>query len=74
MPTEKLTLQQVEQYNRDGYIIIKNFCSPAEIDKLYHTALDDNAMRNNALDLNDQSGKKQSSLYGLRPGMTFLVI
>ena len=68
MLTEKLTTQQVEQYNRDGYIIIKNFCSPAEIDKLYHTALDDNAMRNNALDLNDQTGKKTRLSLWFTPG------
>jgi len=74
MLTEKLTPDQVEQYNRDGYIILKDFCSPAEIDKLYSTALDDNAMRNNALDLNDQSGKKHDCRYGLPPAMTFLDI
>jgi len=68
MPTEKLTPQQVEQYNRDGYIIIKSFCSPAETDKLFHTALDDNAMRNNALDLNDQSGKKTKLSLWFTPG------
>jgi ectoine hydroxylase-related dioxygenase (phytanoyl-CoA dioxygenase family) len=68
MLTEKLTPQQVEQYNLDGYEIIKNFCSPAEIDKLYHTALEDNAMRNNALDLNDQSGKKTRLSLWFTPG------
>ncbi|MCO5946116.1 phytanoyl-CoA dioxygenase family protein [Mucilaginibacter flavidus] len=68
MLTEKLTPAQVEQYNRDGYIILKDFCSPAEIDKLYSTALDDNAMRNNALDLNDQSGKKTRLSLWFTPG------
>jgi ectoine hydroxylase-related dioxygenase (phytanoyl-CoA dioxygenase family) len=68
MSTEKLTPQQVERYNRDGYIIIKSFCSLAETDKLYDTALDDNAMRNNALDLNDQSGKKTKLSLWFTPG------
>src|SRR6187401_210696 len=68
MLTEKLTPAQVEQYNRDGYIILKDFCSPAEIDKLYSTAIEDNAMRNNALDLNDQSGKKTRLSLWFTPG------
>jgi ectoine hydroxylase-related dioxygenase (phytanoyl-CoA dioxygenase family) len=68
MLTETLTPAQVEQYNRDGYIIIKEFCSSAEIEKLYTTALDDNAMRNNALDLNDQTGKKTRLSLWFTPG------
>jgi hypothetical protein len=69
MLTEKLIPAQVEQYNCDGYIIIKNFCSAAEIDKLYGTALGDNVMRNNALDLNDQTGKKTRLSLWFTPGM-----
>jgi ectoine hydroxylase-related dioxygenase (phytanoyl-CoA dioxygenase family) len=68
MLTEKLTPTQVEQYNRDGYIIIKNFCSAEEIDKLYTTAVDDDAMRKNALDLNDQTGKKTRLSLWFTPG------
>ena len=68
MQTTNLTPTQVEQYNRDGYLIVKNFCSAAEINKLYKTALDDNAMRNNALDLNDQTGKKTRLSLWFTPG------
>jgi ectoine hydroxylase-related dioxygenase (phytanoyl-CoA dioxygenase family) len=68
MLTEKLTPLQVEQYNRDGYIIIKGFCTPPETETLYHTALDDNAMLNNALDLNDQTGKKTRLSLWFTPG------
>jgi ectoine hydroxylase-related dioxygenase (phytanoyl-CoA dioxygenase family) len=53
-----LSNQQLKEYHRDGYLILKGFFSKAEIDKLYSTALEDDAMRKNALDLNDQSGKK----------------
>src|SRR6478752_5779470 len=58
MPPFNLSPEQVKTFHRDGYIIVKKFCSKKEIDKLYGTAIEDNAMRNNALDLNDQSGKK----------------
>ena len=53
-----LNPQQIATYHRDGYIIVKNFCTQQEVDKMYSTALQDKAMENNALDLNDQTGKK----------------
>jgi len=65
---KKLTPQQVALYREQGYIVVKNFCSKAEIDKLYSTALNDNAMLNNALDLNDQSGKKTKLSLWFTPG------
>lgn len=61
MPHQTLTAAQVASYHKDGYVMVKNFCTAAEVDKLYTTALQDDAMRKNALDLNDQSGKKTSS-------------
>ena len=64
----KLTSEQVQTYNRDGYLVIKNFCSRAEVDKLYDVALKDNAMADNALDLNDQSGKKTRLSLWYKPG------
>lgn len=68
MLTEKLTPAQVELYHRQGYLILKGFFSHQEINKLYQTALEDNAMRNNALDLNDQSGKKTRLSLWFTPG------
>jgi ectoine hydroxylase-related dioxygenase (phytanoyl-CoA dioxygenase family) len=68
MLTEKFTPAQVELYNRQGYIILKGFCKPDEINKLYQTALDDNAMRVNALDVNDKTGKKSKLSLWFTPG------
>ncbi len=68
MPFKTLTAQQMADYNRDGYLLVKNFCSRAEIDKLYKTAIEDDAMRKNALDLNDQSGKKTRLSLWFTPG------
>ncbi|RYY26554.1 MAG: phytanoyl-CoA dioxygenase family protein [Chitinophagaceae bacterium] len=68
MPPLKLSAEQVKAFHRDGYIIVKNFCSKKETDKLYTTAIEDNAMKNNALDLNDQSGKKTRLSLWFTPG------
>ena len=60
--------EQVNQFHRDGYVIVKNFFSSDEINKLYSIAIDDQVMRNNAVDLNDQSGKKTRLTLWFNPG------
>jgi ectoine hydroxylase-related dioxygenase (phytanoyl-CoA dioxygenase family) len=65
---QQLTPQQIADYHRDGYIIVKKFCSTEEIDKLYSTALEDDAMRKNALLLNDQSGRTTKLSLWFTPG------
>jgi ectoine hydroxylase-related dioxygenase (phytanoyl-CoA dioxygenase family) len=64
----RLLPEQIATYHRDGYVVIKKFCSQQEIDKLYTTALQDDAMRKNALDLNDQTGKKTKLSLWFTPG------
>lgn len=64
----QLTPEQIKAYHKDGYVIVKNFCSKAETDKLYSTALADSAMSKNALDLNDQSGKTTKLSLWFTPG------
>jgi ectoine hydroxylase-related dioxygenase (phytanoyl-CoA dioxygenase family) len=68
MLTEKFTPAEVALYRQQGYIIVKGFCKPEEVNKLYQTALEDKAMQNNALDLNDQSGKKTRLSLWFTPG------
>ena len=63
-----LTADQIKQSNTDGYLILPKLFSDAEIDKLYSTALQDDAMQKNALDLNDQSGKKTRLSLWFTPG------
>jgi ectoine hydroxylase-related dioxygenase (phytanoyl-CoA dioxygenase family) len=63
-----LTPLQIASYHQDGYLLIKQFCSKPEVDKLYNTALEDDVMRKNALDLNDQSGKKTKLSLWFTPG------
>ena len=63
-----LSKSQVISYHKDGYLIIKEFCSKEEIAKLYDTALHDDAINKNVLDLNDQSGKKTKLSLWFTPG------
>ena len=59
---------ELATYEKDGYLIVKGFCSSAEVDKMYSTAIHDNAMAKNALDLNDQTGKKTKLSLWFTPG------
>ena len=63
-----LTAQEVASYHTDGYVIVQGFFSKAEIDKLYQVAIGDKVMRDNAVDLNDQSGKKTRLTLWFKPG------
>ncbi len=68
MDKGRLSSAQIEAYHRDGYLVLKGFCSKEEIEKLHHTALADDAMGKNALDLNDQTGKKTRLSLWFTPG------
>ncbi|WP_375586154.1 phytanoyl-CoA dioxygenase family protein [Cyclobacterium xiamenense] len=65
---DKFTEQQIQKYNRDGYLLIPGFCTEEETDRLYRVAIEDQAMRKNAMDLNDQSGKKTRLSLWFKPG------
>lgn len=52
-----LTNTQVIDYHRDGFLVVKDFFSSAEIYLLYQTATDESVV-DHAFDLNDQEGKK----------------
>lgn len=59
---------EIADFHRDGYVLVRNFCSKQETDKLYKTAIEDDAMRKNALDLNDLTGKKTRLSLWFTPG------
>ena len=63
-----LTPQQIADYHRDGYLIVRSFLSREEIHKLYGIATEDESLRNHAFDLNDQSGKKTKLTLWYNPG------
>ncbi len=68
MPSNQLNPEQVALYHEQGYVVVKGFCSKAESEKLYGTAVNDTAMLNNALDLNDKSGRKTRLSLWFTPG------
>lgn len=63
-----MNASQVADYNRDGYLVVKALFSAEEVEKLYHTALENSIMQKNAMDLNDQSGKKTKLSLWFTPG------
>jgi ectoine hydroxylase-related dioxygenase (phytanoyl-CoA dioxygenase family) len=60
--------QLIEDFNRDGYVVLKGFFTKEEVAKMYSAALADDVMRKNALDLNDQTGKKTRLSLWFTPG------
>ena len=67
----QLSLEQIKAYHKDGYLIVKNFCSKAETDKLYRTALADSVMSKNALDQMTRVARQQNYRFGLHPAMMY---
>ncbi len=68
LPAHPLSPEQIAAYHRDGYLIIRNMYSRELIDRLYSVALQDAAMEKNALDLNDQDGRKTRLSLWFTPG------
>ena len=68
MSTFQLTPQQISDYEKDGYVIVRNFLKADETGKLYAIATGDDAVKKHAFDLNDQSGKKTKLTLWYTPG------
>jgi len=64
----QLTAEQIQSYHRDGYLIVRNFLSKEEVNKLYGIATGDDTLQKHAFDLNDQSGKKTKLTLWYTPG------
>jgi ectoine hydroxylase-related dioxygenase (phytanoyl-CoA dioxygenase family) len=63
-----LTTRQVNEYEKNGYIIVRDFLAREEVSKLYAIAIGDDAVKKHAFDLNDQSGKKTKLTLWYTPG------
>lgn len=68
MPTPPLTPEQIQQYHHDGYLIVRNFLSAAEIEKLHRVAVEDSAMSKHAINVNDSTGKRSKLSLWYKPG------
>jgi ectoine hydroxylase-related dioxygenase (phytanoyl-CoA dioxygenase family) len=52
------TTDHLETYRRDGYVIVRNLFSEAEVERLYHLAVGDDVLSANSFDRTDASGLK----------------
>lgn len=68
MSTTSLTPQQIESFHKDGYVIVKNFLVANAVEKFYGTAIEDNVMENNAINVTDQTGKNSKLSLWFTPG------
>lgn len=68
MSNYQLNKEQIESYNKDGYLIVRNFLNDEEVKKLYSIATEDDTMRKHSFDLNDQTGKKTKLALWYTPG------
>lgn len=68
MKNQPLTPAQAAQYAQDGYLIVRQFLDAAEIEKLYRTAIEDSAVRKNAINVNDSTGKSSKLSLWYKPG------
>ena len=59
---------EIKIFSTNGYVIVPKFFSDEEIGKLYHIATADSVIKENALDLNDQTGKKTKLTLWFTPG------
>ena len=62
-----ITANDIQSYHRDGYLIVRNLFSSAEIELLYSVATDDSVV-GNSFDLNDQNGFKTKLTLWFTPG------
>lgn len=68
MPYFILTPQHIADYERDGYLIVKNFLQKEETIKLSDITFGDTSIGHHAIDLNDQTGKKTKLTSWYFPG------
>jgi len=64
----QITPRLINDYHRDGYIIVRNLLSAEETSKLNEIATGDDTMKKHAFDLNDQAGKKTKLSLWYTPG------
>jgi len=73
-PYPSFTPEYLVDFERDGYVIIRNFFAPEEVDLIYQTSVEDQVIEQNSFDFNDSSGLRtklalwytpQDDVYGL---------
>src|SRR5665647_220706 len=64
----QITPRLINDYHRDGYIIVRNLLSAEETSKLNEIATGDDTMKKHAFHLNDKAGKKTKLSLWYTPG------
>jgi ectoine hydroxylase-related dioxygenase (phytanoyl-CoA dioxygenase family) len=60
--------QQISDYHRNGYSIVKGLFLPQEVDKLYKVAIEDDVISKNSYDVRDSAGKRSRLALWFTPG------
>lgn len=68
MTRSPLSSDQIEQYNRDGFLIVRGFFNTEEVSKLYNIATEDSVFGKNVININDSSGKRSKLSLWYKPG------
>ena len=68
MGPNTITDAELSVFHRDGYLIVSEFLTSTESEYLQSVALNDEIIRDNALDLNDQENKKTKLTLWFSPG------
>jgi ectoine hydroxylase-related dioxygenase (phytanoyl-CoA dioxygenase family) len=68
MKFNTFTSKHLPDFENDGYVIIKNFLSKEEVDLMYQTAIADDSVSKNSIDLNDAQGFKTRLALWYTPG------
>lgn len=63
-----ITQKYIQSYQEEGYVIIRSMFSPAEAERLYQVAVNDDQVSKHSYDLNDSSGKKTKLALWFTPG------
>jgi phytanoyl-CoA hydroxylase len=64
----KLSQQQLDDYHKDGFVIIPHFFSAEETKILYETSTEDSNLRENSYEMVDKQGKKSRLALWFTPG------
>ena len=67
MPTP-LSLEQVEQFNQDGYLFIESFLDAEETSLLQEACRQDATLQNHAMAVRDSAGRKTNLSLWNHPG------
>jgi phytanoyl-CoA hydroxylase len=74
MAPKQFTQADKETFDRDGYVVLKNFFTQEEVDLIYGTSMQDNVISQKSFDFNDSKGMRtklalwytpQDDVYGM---------